>query len=76
MGVERSPKFSIPSTPSGKSLKYVYIKSIYVSNSNQRFGSGTFQTLKSGSAYYIISKGATWPEGGTTVNGTHSFVVL
>lgn len=73
-GLERSVSINTPSTPSGKSLKGVYIKSIYISNTNKTFGSGTFEVLNSGGKYYVISRDCQWPSGGTSVNATVVFV--
>ena len=73
-GVEGSVRFDPPSTPVNKSLKGVYIKSIYITNTNHRFGYGTFELLNSGGVYYIISRDCHWSSGGSSVNGTVTFI--
>ena len=73
-GLDHSVSINKPSTPSGKSLKGVYIKSIYISNTNKTFGSGTFEVYNSGGKYYVISRDCYWPGGGTSVNATVVFV--
>lgn len=72
-GLDRSVKINPPSL-SGYTITGAYIKKIYISNTNKAFGSGTFEVMKSGSAYYVISKDCTWPGGGTSVNATVTFI--
>lgn len=72
-GLDRSVKINPPSL-SGYTIIGAYIKKIYVSNTNKAFGSGTFEVMKSGSTYYVISKDCTWPSGGTSVNVTITFI--
>lgn len=72
-GLDRSVKINPPSL-SGYTITGAYIKKIYISNTNKAFGSGTFEVMKSGSAYYVISKDCTWPSGGTSVNATVTFI--
>ena len=72
-GLDRSVKINPPSL-SGYTITGAYIKKIYISNTNKAFGSGTFEVMKSGSSYYVISKDCTWPSGGTSVNATVTFI--
>lgn len=72
-GLNQSVKFDPPSL-AGYSIVGAYIKKIYISNTNKTFGSGTFEILKSGNSYYIISKDCYWPGGGTSVNATMTFI--
>ena len=72
-GLDRSVKINPPSL-SGYTILGAYIKKIYISNTNKAFGSGTFEVMKSGSSYYVISKDCTWPSGITSVNATVTFV--
>ena len=72
-GLDHSVKINPPSL-SGYTILGAYIKKIYISNTNKTFGSGTFEVMKSGSVYYVISKDCTWPGGGTSVNATVTFI--
>ena len=75
-GLSRSIKFTTPETPAGKTLRDVFIRRVYVKNTNQRFGSGTFEVYNDNGTYYVISRDCVWPEGGTSASATVAFVYL
>lgn len=72
-GLTQSVKFDPPSL-AGYHIVGAYIKKIYLKNTNNTFGYGTFEILKNGGSYYIISKDCYWPSGGTSVNATMTFI--
>lgn len=71
--ITKGVKFDPPSL-AGYRIVGAYIKKIYIKNTNNTFGYGTFEILENGGSYYIISKDCYWPSGGTSVNATMTFI--